>query len=70
MDEKEDVIFVFEFMSIELTKVLYPNILYEFTPLIKHMHENICRKLLDGHTKRMTSSIQTWRQKTFPKTLH
>lgn len=27
------------------------NLLQEFTPLIKHMHEleNICEKLLDGH---------------------
>ncbi len=24
-------------------------LLQESTPLIKHMHENICRKLLDGH---------------------
>jgi len=39
MDEKEDVIFVFELMSIELTKVLCPNILYEFTPRIYSVNE-------------------------------
>jgi len=39
MDEEEDVIFVFELLSIELTKVLCPNILYEFTPRIISMNQ-------------------------------
>jgi len=55
MDEEEDVIFVFELLSIELTKVLYPNILYEFTPRIISMNQTHAWvrehlwKILDGH---------------------